>query len=141
VTLIFPDGAIKNTWLEVTVLANANTNLATNDVFYFGNAIGETGNSTTNAIVTSDDEALIRTNFTTGFGTVGVTSPYDINKNHFVQTSDAALSRANQTTAFSALRLIVVPPPGGGGGRNSASLASLDSGLVDLLANARRRRR
>jgi hypothetical protein len=140
-TLIWANNAIQKQWAQITVLANGDTNLATNDVFYFGNAIGDVGNSSGNAIVTAADEALIRTNFTTGFNTVPVTSPYDINKNRFVQASDAALARANQTTAFSALRLIVVPPSGGGGGGGSADLSSLDSGLVNLLANARRRRR
>jgi hypothetical protein len=131
----------------VTELANANTNLTSNDVFYFGNAIGEVGNTSANAIVTAADESLIRLNFTTGFGTVPVTSPYDIDKNRFVQASDAALSRANQTTAFSALRLIVVPPSGGGGGGGGGSAEALaDGGLSSDLDNvietlARRRRR
>jgi hypothetical protein len=109
-------------------------------------------------------------NFTTGFGTVPVTSPYDINKNRFVQTSDAALSRANQTTAFSALRRIAVPPESSplapredrdlvvewspdhaarwSGrqtapqlGAGSTSIASLDAVQASLLATARRRRR
>jgi hypothetical protein len=143
-TLIWPNNAIQKTWLQVTVLANGNTNLPADDVFYFGNAVGEVGNSSANAIVTAADESLIRLNFTTGFGTVPVTSPYDIDKNRFVQVSDAALSRANQTTAFSALRLIAPPPGAGGGGSASSAdpaLTSLDSNLIDLLANSRRRRR
>ena len=47
----FADGAITNGWLQVTVLANSNTGLTDDDVFYFGNAIGESGNDPTNAIV------------------------------------------------------------------------------------------
>jgi hypothetical protein len=140
-TLIWANGAIQKSWLQVTVLANANTNLASDDVFYFGNAIGEVGNSSANAIVTSADESLIRINFTTGFGTVGVTSAYDINKDRFVQPSDAALSRANQTTAFTALRLIAVPAegmvPSGGAGLS----ATLPVEIVDRLMQSRRRRR
>ncbi|MDP6637593.1 MAG: lamin tail domain-containing protein, partial [Phycisphaerae bacterium] len=42
VTLVWPDGAIANQWVEVTVLATADTGLAAADVFYFGNAVGET---------------------------------------------------------------------------------------------------
>ncbi len=38
VKLVFADRAIENAWLRITVLADANTGLATNDVFYFGNA-------------------------------------------------------------------------------------------------------
>jgi hypothetical protein len=36
--LEFPNNAIQNAWLRVTVLANSSTGLVTNDVFYFGNA-------------------------------------------------------------------------------------------------------
>jgi hypothetical protein len=41
VTLIFADLALRNTWVEVTMLANANTGLAADDVFYFANLCGE----------------------------------------------------------------------------------------------------
>jgi hypothetical protein len=141
-TLIWASGAIARQWAQITVLANANTGLTANDVFYFGNAIGEVGNSTANAIVSSGDEAAVRVNFTTGLGAVPVTSPYDINKDRFVQISDAALSRVNQTTAFTALRLIAAPADA-----NSATLdAALASLSGDLTAGAaaqpsRRRRR
>jgi hypothetical protein len=148
VTLIWPDGAITNKWLQVTVLPTPRTGLAASDVFYFGNAIGEVGNTPANAIVSSADEALIRVSFTTGFGTVGVTSPHDIDKNHFVQSSDAALARVNQTTAFTALRLITVPVgtallPDASLGASAAlsSSALLDAELIDALAASRRRRR
>jgi ELWxxDGT repeat protein len=138
VTLIWPDGVVKKQWLQVTVLANANTGLAAPDVFYFGNAIGEVGNTTANAIVTSADESLIRLNFTTGFNTVPVTSPYDIDKNRFVQTSDAALSRVNQTTAFTALRLIAVPTgvEAGSAAAISDRQSALDSALADLSSTS-----
>jgi Tol biopolymer transport system component len=108
-TLIWADGAIQKTWLQATVLANANTGLASEDVFYFGNAIGEVGNSTASAMVTSADEALIRVNRIAGAGNLPVTSPYDIDRDGSVTSTDAALARVNQTTAFSALRLIAVP--------------------------------
>jgi hypothetical protein len=164
-TLIWPNSAIQKTWLQITVLANFSTNLAASDVFYFGNALGDVGNTSANAIVTSADESLIRLNFTTGFGTVPVTSPYDIDKNRFVQTSDAALSRANQTTAFTALRLFVAPaassplasshlapreessaagvPASRDLSRSTATSAapSIDFALVDRLVHSRRRQR
>ncbi len=38
VKLEFANNAIQNAWLRVTMLADANTGLAANDVFYFGNA-------------------------------------------------------------------------------------------------------
>jgi len=42
VTFVWADGAILNQWLEVTVIANANTGLAADEVFYFGNSVGDT---------------------------------------------------------------------------------------------------
>jgi hypothetical protein len=42
VTLIWADRAIINQWLEVTVLGGGNTGLAADDVFYIGNAVGQT---------------------------------------------------------------------------------------------------
>jgi Glycosyl hydrolase catalytic core/Cadherin domain/Ricin-type beta-trefoil lectin domain-like/F5/8 type C domain len=38
VKIEFANNAIQNAWLRVTMLADANTGLASNDVFYFGNA-------------------------------------------------------------------------------------------------------
>jgi len=48
VRVTFPDNTLQNTWLRVTVVANADTGLAANDVFYFGNVIGDfnVGNTT-----------------------------------------------------------------------------------------------
>ena len=46
VKIEFPDNAIRNTWLRVTVLASPTTDLPANDVFIFGNAVADmyTGN-------------------------------------------------------------------------------------------------
>lgn len=41
VTIIWSDGAILNQWVEVTVLATGVTGLASSDVFYYGNAVGD----------------------------------------------------------------------------------------------------
>ncbi|NIM48762.1 MAG: hypothetical protein GTO22_05810, partial [Gemmatimonadales bacterium] len=61
-TIIWPTGAINNQWLQVTVLANADTGLSETDVFYFGNAIGESGNSPTDAMVNAADMLGARDN-------------------------------------------------------------------------------
>jgi len=42
VTLVWPDGAIVNQWLQVTVLSGGATGLDAPDVFYIGNAAGDT---------------------------------------------------------------------------------------------------
>lgn len=62
VTITWADGAIANEWLQVTVLANGRTGLAEDDVFYFGNAVGETGNFPGYAMVNAADERAVRDN-------------------------------------------------------------------------------
>ena len=61
-TLIWEDGAIRNCWLQVTVLATDATGLAENEVFYVGNAVGESGNSATDTAVNVADELGVRAN-------------------------------------------------------------------------------
>ena len=51
---------IENQWLQVMVRATENTGLAADDVFYFGNAVGESGNAAGNAIVNATDEIMAR---------------------------------------------------------------------------------
>jgi len=55
VTLIFGDGAVRDTWLEVTVGATVATGLVQPDVFYVGNAPGDTGDSPADTRVTPAD--------------------------------------------------------------------------------------
>jgi hypothetical protein len=107
VTLIWPNNAIQKQWLQVTVLATPNTGLSEPDVFYFGNAIGETGNSTTDARVTGSDALRILNNITL---VAGVTNRFDINRDSRVAAADRLLVLAN-TSALNPLRLIT---PGGG---------------------------
>ena len=109
VSLIFPDGSVTQTWLQVTVRANAATGLDVDDVFYFGNVIGETGNAS-NAVVNLSDVSLTRTN-QSGFGSVGIDSRYDYNRDGRVNLSDLSLARTNQS-GFSAVQLITAPSAG-----------------------------
>ena len=117
VTLVWADNTIPNgRWLQVTVLANDRTGLAANDVFYFGCAVGETGNSTADAKVNSQDVTLIRNNYS-GFGTVGIGSVYDFNREGKVNSQDVTICR-NCYSGFTPLRLITPPAsaPGALGG-------------------------
>ena len=103
VTLTWADGVIRDKWLRVTLLANANTRLPTADVFYFGNLGGEVGNSTTGAAVTAADVLAVRANI--GRSGVGITDPYDFNRDRRVNTTDLAIARANAGS----LTLLTVP--------------------------------
>jgi ELWxxDGT repeat protein len=136
VTLIWPDGAIKNTWLEVSVLANANTGLAAPDVFYFGNAVGETGNSTANAQVNSSDEGLIRLNGRNALNPAPVDFRFDVNRDRLVNSTDQALTRLNATSALTALRLIALPADSSPLGPREESRAMSGAARLDLSALA-----
>ena len=45
ITVTWPEGALQNTWLQVTVKATRDTGLTEPDVFYFGDAVGDTSGS------------------------------------------------------------------------------------------------
>jgi hypothetical protein len=98
VNITFPDNTLQNTWLQVTVLANADTGLATNDVFYFGNVIGDvnTGNTGTRIRVNSLDTSAVRNNQSPGANSAGVTNIFDVNRDGRVNALDTSAVRNNQ---------------------------------------------
>ena len=101
VKITFPDNTLQNTWLRVTVVANANTGLAVDDVFYFGNVIGELdfGNTATRLRVNGQDAALILANQSPGANSAGVTNKFDLDRNGRVNGQDYAFLLANQQAA------------------------------------------
>ncbi len=109
VTIIWADNAIQNTWLQVTVKATANTGLAQNDVFYYGNAVGESGNSATDTLVNSADDVGARLNPRTPFNPAAIDNPYDYNRDRLVNSADQVIPRYNATTPWTMLKLITAP--------------------------------
>ena len=109
VAILWDDYAVTNQWLQVTLLATEDTGLLESDIFYFGNATGETGNSATNAKVNAIDALLARNNPHNVVGPAQVTSPYDFNRDARVNATDMLIARNNQTHLFDALKLISVP--------------------------------
>ncbi|OHB68885.1 MAG: hypothetical protein A2V70_12785, partial [Planctomycetes bacterium RBG_13_63_9] len=104
--LTWPDHTITNQWLEVTLEANATTGLATPDVFYFGNAIGETGDSTDHARVDANDVFLTRNNPHPFFNPAEVNCRYDFDRDGRVDANDILIARNSQTTYFNELKLL-----------------------------------
>lgn len=126
VSLTWPDGAIKNKWLQVKVLANTRTGLARPDLFYFGSAVGETFNGTTgNFRVDSQDVARTRN---AQPGPAGPASPYDHNRDGRVTTRDLATARNNQ--GFALHRLAAPPDPGD-------AVMNLEDALADTVGMLR----
>ncbi|HUT13235.1 MAG TPA: hypothetical protein VMY42_22290 [Thermoguttaceae bacterium] len=113
VTLTWADHAIRNQWLQVTALA-AGLGLAEDDVFYFGNVVGEAGNSTTDTQVTTTDLLLARNNPRNFLNPAPIDFAYDFNRDQRVNATDVLLARNNQTSFANALEMLnlsVSEPP------------------------------
>ncbi|WP_157665242.1 cellulase family glycosylhydrolase [Mariniblastus fucicola] len=104
VTIIWPDSSIKLTWLQIRVLGNTTTKLAADDVFYFGNAVGETMNSDVDARVDADDVSAVRSNLS-GFFNVDIENQYDVDRDGRVNATDVSIAR-NHLSGFFPLKLI-----------------------------------
>ncbi|MHC4295020.1 MAG: hypothetical protein ACYSTL_05490, partial [Planctomycetota bacterium] len=111
VTLIFGDSDAHNSkWMRITVKATGNTGLVSPDVFYYGLAIGDCGNSTSDARVDAADRLQCRANLNPGFpAPEPVTSKYDFNRDKAVDASDRLIARSYTTWFLNDLELITAP--------------------------------
>jgi Zn-dependent metalloprotease len=96
VKITWADNAIQNEWLQIRMKANANTGLVADDVFYFGNAIGETGNNPLDAVVDTLDEQAVHDHYGSP---VAADNHYDINRDGAVDAADEAIVAVNHTGA------------------------------------------
>ncbi len=120
VTITWTSRAISNTWLRVDVRADANTGLASPDVFYFGNLMGDTGEgdagATADATVGAVDAVTVRRSL--GMPS-GLAANHDLDRDGRVGRSDMWITRSNTgATLYSRLPFAAdvpsapdVPPP------------------------------
>jgi fibronectin type 3 domain-containing protein len=127
--LTWDSNAIQNEWVQVTLKANDNTNLAADDVFYFGNAIGDTGNSSTDAIVDAADTLAAQNNHTAA---ASITNRYDFNRDKVVDATDDVIVQ-NNLSGESPLLLITVPGPLGLGASLESKALTPASGSAASL--------
>jgi hypothetical protein len=99
VTIVWPDNAIHDTWLRVTVLSNARTNLAHPDVFYFGHLVGETGDAADGMTATVTALDVYRTRRAM-FSAAPIDSRYDFNRDGRVSALDLAIVRGRLTQSL-----------------------------------------
>ena len=89
VTLRWRDRSVRNTWLQVTVRATANTGLAAPDVFYFGNLVGDAGGG---ARADEADVDAIRSKLRLP---ATIDDPADVDHNGRITAADVRLARRN----------------------------------------------
>jgi hypothetical protein len=107
ILLTWSDGAITNTWLEIEVMTTTASGLAASDVFWFGNAIGDTGNSPGNTVVDTADRAAVINNPRSSANPAAINNLHDFNRDGLVNARDAAIVRDNTTTLANDLILLV----------------------------------
>ena len=139
--LNLPDGLFANGWVEVTLKATPATGLPESDVFFVGNAVGETGNSDRDSFVNAADVIGVRDN--SHDFSFGIDDPYDFDRNDRVDATDVIMARDNMNSPLNALRLICVPGPAppiaAAPVPEPSTLALAAFGLLGFLVFGRRR--
>ena len=107
ITITLANRSVMNEYLQVRVLANSTTGLSADDEFYFGNVIGDTGNSSTNLRVDASDLGGVQNNLT-GFFRASVESRYDVNRDGRVDSTDLGLIQSN-LSGFTSVPLATSP--------------------------------
>ena len=136
ITLIWTDGDIVGSWLEVKLLANANTGIVSDDIFYFGSAPGEAGTKpAVNAQVDGFDFASARDNLVDVVPGATIDNDVDFNRDKIVDGADIAIARDNATNFDTSLQLITVPGP-----PPTVGLVVLAPPIAPLVSNDKRER-
>jgi hypothetical protein len=110
VTLVWPDEAIVNKWLRVSIPAMPEFGMAAGDVFCFGNLPGDTGNGST-LVVNGLDLLAVRRKF---FTSASVTSPFDFDRDGRVGAADFSVARANYLRGLTGVAAPSAPVEAGG---------------------------
>lgn len=106
IVMTWPNGSIQGEWLELTILNNSTTGLAFPDISYFGNSVGESGNSSTNTFVDGADFAGARDNVHNFLNPAAIDDAFDYNRDTFVNGSDLAIARDHNTNFLNSLVLL-----------------------------------
>ena len=104
VTITWPDYSIRNTWLRLRLLPGARTSLAEPDEFYLASVVAEIGDRANEFVVNSADVTRIR--LAVASQPVGINSPFDLDRDGWVNSTDVILARLNVTTDL--LRIVPI---------------------------------
>ncbi len=127
VKIEFPNNAIQNAWLRVTMLADANTGLAANDVFYFGNArfdVTPVPTFPTQVTVNAFDVNVLRSRQGQNPGVIS--NIHDVDRNGVVNAFDTNFVRTG--LGIASLRSFTAPLSL----MMNVSVANIDSAFLDM---------
>lgn len=130
IVMTWPDNAIENRWLRITLLANENTGLLTQQVYYIGHLHGEVNGVVTGGrfLVQLADMGQIRAHVGTR---APIDSPYDLDKNSLHQMADVGRARR---AIGGQLRVITIPASASSsGGSGTGQLSTIDSDATSTL--------
>jgi hypothetical protein len=141
VELIWADRAITEQWLEVTVKATADTGLTSNDVFFFGNEIGDANKANTSTMfkVTASDATATQIHGSPMGNNNPITNVFDYNRDGTVGAADITLDQTHGTTNSTGLVAINIasggpfaplPPSGNGSDTSGAAPAAIGGAAV-----------
>jgi hypothetical protein len=149
IEIVFPDGSITDQWLRITLLPTANTGLASADVFYFGNLVGDAnGNGSVSVADVGVTKSLVGQS-------ADVTSPADFNRNGQITVADVAIAKANAggtlpmitapaaataTPAAAPLAIALTPPSSSPAATQPLGASFFQPTTDDLLGRRHRRR-
>lgn len=117
---------IQNTWLQIIVLANANTGLTNREVYYLGSALGEVDGAAPYRVTTSD-VGIVRAGV--GNAVVSVDDARDIDKDRRITTTDVGYIRGRVSNTV-LLNNITVPASGSGPEGEVAATELANTGVV-----------
>ena len=106
ITVVWASGAIVNRWLRVTLPPDAAAGLASADVSYWGNLVGETGVGGPTPVVNALDVSATRAASTSTGRRVGLASRFDFNRDGRANAVDWAIVRR---AMFSTLPVAAAP--------------------------------
>jgi GEVED domain len=135
VKLEFANNAIQNAWLRITMLADANTDLVTNDVYYFGNARFDVTPTSPfpaqQVVINAFDVNAIRARQGQNSGIIS--NIHDVDRSGVVNAFDTNAVRSG--LGVSSLRSFTAPSSlqfGLASSRSTAATTSFDSAFVDV---------
>jgi len=138
IEILWADGSIQQQWLEVIVKSTVHTGLATDDVFFFGNAIGDSGldNTAVAARVSATDVGQTIVNGASLALNIPITNLFDYDRNGRIDSTDVTIAQTHGTSNATGLKMLSLGPSGPFAPQTGSASADAASLVVDARSPA-----